>query len=38
MFASLMSLLGNFAATLGSHGCVFLICDEPKAPKSLIER
>ena len=36
MFANLLSLIGSFAATLGSHGCVVLIVDEPKMPKSLI--
>ena len=29
---------GGFAATLGSQGCVMLYMDEPKMPKSLIER
>lgn len=38
MFASLMSLIGSFTANLGSQGCAYLIIDEPKAPKALIER
>jgi len=38
MFASLMSLIGSFTASLGSQGCSYLIMDEPKAPKALIER
>ena len=38
MFASLLSMLGAFAATLGTQGCVYLIADEPKMPKSLIEK
>ena len=38
MFASLLSFLGDFAATLGSQGCMMLLMDEPKMPKSLIER
>ena len=38
MFASLLSLLGSFAATLGTQGCVLLVVDEPKMPKSLIEK
>lgn len=38
MFASLLSFLGDFAATLGTQGCVLLVVDEPKMPKSLIER
>lgn len=37
MFASLLSLIGSFAATLGSYGCSLLIMDEPKMPKSLIK-
>lgn len=38
MFASLLSLIGSFAATLGSQGCLMLIMDEPKMPKALIEK
>lgn len=38
MFASLLALLGDFAASFGAQGCVLLIADEPKMPKSLIER
>lgn len=38
MFASLLSLIGSFAATLGTQGCVLLIADEPKMPRSLIEK
>ena len=38
MFASLLSMLGAFAATLGTQGCVLLFLDEPKMPKSLIEK
>lgn len=37
MFASLLSLIGSFAATLGSTGCAMLIMDEPKMPKSLVK-
>lgn len=37
MFANLLSLIGSFAATLGSQGCIFLFVDEPKMPKSLIK-
>ena len=38
MFASLLSALGAFVANIGSQGCLFLYMDEPKAPKSLIEK
>ena len=38
MFASLLSALGAFAANLSSQGCLFLVADEPKMPKSLIEK
>lgn len=38
MLASLLSVLGSFAATLGTQGCVMLLMDEPKMPKSLIEK
>lgn len=38
MFASLLSLIGSFAATIGTQGCIFLIADEPKMPKALIEK
>jgi len=38
MFASLLSALGAFAANFGTQGCIYLIMDEPKMPKSLIEK
>lgn len=38
MLASLLSALGAFVATLGTQGCAFLIADEPKMPKTLIEK
>lgn len=38
MLASLLSVLGEFAATLGTQGCVLLIVDEPKMPRALIEK
>lgn len=38
MFASLLSLLGSFAATMGSQGCICLFVDEPEMPKALIEK
>lgn len=38
MFASLLSLLGSFATTMGSQGCFMLFVDEPEMPKALIEK
>lgn len=38
MLANLLSVLGEFAATLGSQGCVFFIVDEPEMPRALIEK
>lgn len=38
MFASLLSMLGAFAASFGSQGCVLLTADEPKMPRALIEK
>ena len=38
MFASLLSLLGSFAATMGSQGCFALFVDEPEMPEALIEK
>lgn len=38
MLASLLSVLGSFAATLGSQGCAMLFVDEPKMPRALIEK
>jgi len=38
MFASLLSLIGSFAATIGSQGCSLLLMDEPKMPRALIEK
>ena len=38
MFASLLSWLGNLGASVGTKGCFFLFLDEPKMPRSLIEK
>ena len=38
MFASLLSFLGDFVASIGSQGCVMLYMDEPKMPKSLLNK
>ena len=36
--AELLAKLGLGAANTGTQGCLFLIMDEPKMPKSLIEK
>ncbi len=36
--ADLLAKLGVGAANAGTQACVFLIVDEPTAPKSLIEK
>ena len=36
--ADLLAKLGGSAATSGTQGCVFWFMDEPKIPKSLIEK
>lgn len=38
MLANLLALLGSLAATVGTQGCTAFICDEPKMPKSLINK
>ena len=36
--ADLLALIGGTAAAAGTQGCFMWICDEPKMPKSLIEK
>lgn len=36
--ASILTVLGTVAATMGSQACLFWFTDEPKMPKSLIEK
>ena len=36
--ADLLAKIGGIAANVGTQGCVFWIMDEPKMPKSLIEK
>lgn len=36
--ADLLAKIGGGAANVGTQGCVFWIMDEPKMPKSLIEK
>lgn len=38
MFASLLSWIGSFAAATGTKACVILLTDEPKMPKSLLNK
>lgn len=36
--ANILAAIGGSAASAGTQGCLFLIMDEPKMPKSLIEK
>ena len=36
--ASILTVLGTVAATIGTQGCLVWFMDEPKMPKSLIEK
>ena len=36
--ANLLAALGFGAANVGTQGCVMLFTDEPKMPKSLLEK
>ena len=36
--ADILAALGNGAATVGTQGCLVLFIDEPKMPKSLLEK
>lgn len=38
MFTSFLSWLGELSATMGTKACVLLYTDEPKMPKSLLNR
>ena len=38
LFSSVLAVLGTVSATLGTQGCTFLILDEPKMPKSLLNK
>lgn len=38
LFAKICSLLGGFGASAGSTACIMWVFDEPKMPKSLIEK
>lgn len=36
--ADLLAMIGFGSANAGTQGCTYLFLDEPKAPKSLIEK
>lgn len=38
LFYSILAVLGAAAATLGTQGCSYLLLDEPKMPKSLLNK
>ena len=38
LFYSVLAALGALAATIGTQGCIVLVVDEPKMPKSLLNK
>ena len=38
IIANVLAAIGMVAANIGTQGCTFLFFDEPKAPRSLIEK
>ena len=36
--AAILAAIGSAAATMGTQACWFLFTDEPKMPRSLIEK
>lgn len=36
--ASILTVLGTVAATIGTQGCLVWFMDEPKMPRNLIEK
>ena len=38
LVAKVLAVIGAVAATVATTGCSFLICDEPKMPKSLLNK
>ncbi|MGM9882208.1 MAG: AgrD family cyclic lactone autoinducer peptide [Bacilli bacterium] len=38
MFASLLSWLGSLSANMGTKACLLWLSDEPKMPKSLLNK
>ncbi len=37
-FAKMLTILGFVAATVGTKGCAIFLLDEPKMPKSLLNK
>ena len=38
MFAAFLSWLGDLASSMGTKACIALYVDEPKMPKSLLNK
>ena len=38
LFYSVLAAVGAVAATLGTQGCMIFVFDEPKMPKSLLNK
>lgn len=38
LFPKILAFVGAFVATIGTQGCIVLICDEPKMPKCLLDK
>ena len=38
LIASILSSVGALVASIGTSGCTYLIADEPKMPKSLLNK
>lgn len=38
LVAKVLAVLGAVAATVGTQGCIYLFIDEPKMPKSLLNK
>ncbi len=38
LFYSILAAIGAVSATIGTQGCVVLLLDEPKMPKSLLNK
>lgn len=38
IIADILAMLGGSAASAGTQGCYILFADEPKAPKTIIEK
>ena len=38
LFYSILATIGAVSATIGTQGCSLLVADEPKMPKSLLNK